>query len=1814
MQTMSPDAPNLTELLRWRAARDPDRTAYIFLADGVEEAASISYGELDRQARAIAARLQRESLPGERALLLYPAGLDFIAAFFGCLYAGVVAVPVYPPKLNKPDPRFAAIVAAATPRFALATASILAKLGGSASSTSLGGVGLIDTTVMGSAEAGEWRPPAIAAHDLAFLQFTSGSTGTPRGVMVSHANVLANQRQIAATFGHSADSTVVSWLPRYHDTGLIGDTIQPLYQGSLSVFMAPVAFLQEPFRWLSAISRYRAQTSGAPNFAYELCLRQVTPEQRAALDLSCWTVAYNGAEPVRAETLERFARTFGPHGFRPDAFDVCYGMAETTLIVTGSVRGSGARVLDVDREALREGRGVAAPSSESTVPLVSCGRPVPGTFVEVVDPDSGVGRAPGAVGEVWVAGPSVAQGYWGQPDETRATFGATLAGHPTRTFLRTGDLGFLHDGELYITGRLKDLIIIRGRNLYPQDIEASAEGSHPAIRPGSSTAFAVGGAAGEPSGERLVLVAEVDRHVVGSTPVDAIAEAVRAAVAADHEVSLERLVLLRPGTLPRTSSGKLRRSTTRTALAEGGLAVIADWRAPVPVATSESPALGAAAGAPEVARWLRNRIAVAAGLDTDEVQDDRPFFAYGLDSLALTRVAFELEGALGRRVPAALFWEAPSIQAFAAALAGAGTGPEVVARPAAGDVASATALDDAAGPLTHGQAALWFLQSLAPETDAYHLAGAVRMLPAPSPDGLRAAFLALLARHDALRMRYLDEQGRPQQVPGPVDPGAFAVVDGAAWGEAELAARLAAEVRRPFDLERGPIARAWLVEVGPDRAVLLLVMHHLAGDYASLVLMMEELERLYAGRTLPAPGPSFLGWARGEADRLGAPAAERDWDYWSRALAVPPPVLDLPADAPRPPVRAFTGASQRIELPAAITERLRRLARHQGVSLHTLLLAAFQVLLARYAGQDAFAVGALTSGRTRPAAAGLVGYLVNPVAVLADVSGDQTFVEHLARVRDRVHGALAHQDLPFAHLVERLRLPRDVSRSPLFDVLFSLHQPLADGPGSPLAELLAPSPVSTGARWADLLLEPVALPQQEGQFDLALELVEGQRSIVGWIKYDTALFGAERVARLARHWSVLLEDIVDRPGAPVGALRLLDDAEQARLVVGVNATDVRLPDPTTLRAILGEAFERHGERVALDVDGTEATYDELWTRAAAVARALVAEGVGPDTLAGLFLGRTSDLAVALLGIVRAGAAWLPLDPGWPADRIRWLLADTGATVVVSDRATWSSAGIAAPDGVRVILVDELDDLGDLCHGVPSGAPDLALRPAPGPVRAPLVTADQLAYAIYTSGSTGQPKGVQVTQRAVVNLVAAMARRLGVGPGDRLAAVTPVTFDIAVLELLVPWVSGARVVLVGRADAADAERLATLLRRSRATIVQATPATWRLLVESGWRGDPGLVALSGGEALDRELADRLLERVGTLWNVYGPTETTIWSTMGRVERDEPISIGRPIDNTRVYVVDDDGRPVPVGVTGELWIGGAGVARGYLGRPDLDAVAFGPDPFSMAPGARIYRTGDLARWRADGTLEHHGRADHQVKVRGVRIEPAEVEAAVRAHPDVAEVVVTAFTARPGDTRLAAYVVARAGTALAAAELRRVVASRLPEAMVPASWTFLDALPLTAHGKVDRQSLPDPRVVSPTVPPNATGPAGRAPGPASTAPATASATASFLAATWAEILGVERVGLKDNVFELGGHSLLLVQVRGVIETRLGRRIPIAALFEHPTIESLAAYLDAGDGDPAGHAAAAPDRAVLRTAGRASAGARLEARRKGRQGGSPS
>ncbi|MGH9348513.1 MAG: amino acid adenylation domain-containing protein, partial [Vicinamibacterales bacterium] len=1619
----------------------------------------------------------------------------------------------------------------AAPRAVLTTSPIAGRRAAiAAGAPALANVDWIETDRIDESAAASYRVPDLRPDSLALLQYTSGSTASPRGVMVTHANVMANQAMIAEAFAQSADAVVVGWLPPHHDMGLIGNLLHPIFCGGSAVLMPPLAFLQRPARWLECVTRYRATVSGGPNFAYELACR-IPEMQCSGLDLSSWTAAFNGSERVRPATLERFADRFAPAGFRRAAFKPCYGLAEATLLVCSA------------ESPLVRGHDV------------SCGRPPYGSTVRIADPESGRQARAGEAGEIWVAGPHIAKGYWNRPAETEHVFGAHLAGDPASgPWLRTGDLGILDEGDLFVLGRLKDVVILEGRNVHAEDIEIAVEEADALLAGRAAAAFGLD--AGD--GERLVVVQELDDRYRDSMP--RLAAAIRRRVAETLEAAVHQLVFVPKRAIPRTANGKIRRHACRDALVAGRLQCL--WQD-----------IGG------IEAFLVEQIASLLGMPGRVDMAACSLTAAGGDSLTAVHLAQMLERQYGVEVSPADLLEADSIASTAETIATA-VGPTARSQvPAAGVRVSGAqsgggALIDGADqvvasparvsavenvPLNAAQRAIWAAEQLSGDRGVHNLVLTARVKESLPARALQVALDALVARHPVLRTVVASEGGDLVQRVNTQGWVELQVVDGSLLSEANIQQRLVAGATRPIDLRHGPMLRVLLVQRDAG-TMLQLVSHHLVLDFWSVTILLTDLAALLRvaidDGPMPANSPTAALLARHEVTGAPRPA--------------PIPVLDLPYDRPPAAAPAWDGETMRFSIGAATARRLRTVAQSHDATLFMSLLAVFQVLLGRYCRQHDVAVGFPIDGREH-AGASVAGNFVDLRASRVDLSDNPSFSDLLSRTRRSVIDLLRPSASPIDH--GRLQA-----------VFTWQHGPAAVPSLLPAFVLGVPG---CDVELSGFRLEPCPVDSRTAVFDLHLSMCLASDALAGIVRYRSALFKADSMARLVRHFQALVDRLAHDPARRVLEVPLLSEEEAEE----ITRWPARRFDVDCLHALFERRVVRGHERPALTSEGRHISYRELNRRANRLARRLQHAGVAPETLVGLHLERSPELIIGLLAILKAGGAYLPLIPTNPAAYNRRLVDDAGVRIVVARAAPPPGA---IPDGVTVVAVDADGD-GD------PGRDDV------NPVSK--VTAQNLAYVLHTSGSTGSPKGVLVTHANATALFHATRGQCAFDASDVGMLFHSPAFDFSVWEIWGALLHGGRLVIVPEDVARSPQDFRALVQRERVTILNQTPTAFRQLVYDGgeqWSSALRMV-IFGGERLDIELLRpwfgrqvgtpsqdsesglraRTPSRLPAFVNMYGITETTVHVTCRRLEAGDLHTpwvspIGTPLPHLSAYVLDDYLNPVSPGMPGQLFVGGQGMSRGYLHAPERTAAAFVPSPFATDPGERLYCTGDLVRIDAHGGLQFLGRIDQQVKIRGHRIEPGEIESVLLQHDGVREAVVRVATtasaatvcvsagdgggpplfgesvrtflqpdARRDEPQLIAYVSGEAGLDT---DLRSYALERLPEFMVPARFVRLERLPRTASGKVDRAALPRPESARPEMAVRYAPPE--------------TPVERELAEIWAAVLEVAPVGLDDGFFALGGDSIRAIRMQAQAEAR-GLTVTLPSVFEQRTIRRLAPFV---------------------------------------------
>ncbi len=1035
-------------------------------------------------------------------------------------------------------------------------------------------------------------------------------------------------------------------------------------------------------------------------------------------------------------------------------------------------------------------------------------------------------------------------------------------------------------------------------------------------------------------------------------------------------------------------------------------------------------------------------------------------------------------------------------------------------------------------PLSYAQQRLWFLCQLDPDSPVYNIPIAVTLTGKLDVDALQRTVGEIIRRNENLRTSFTQDNGLPRVVISEEVDCSLQRIDAraiAAQGSAELIRYTSRLAQDRIDITHAPLLRVHLLATGEDTHVLLLVVHHIVFDGWSMGLFVRELEELYrayssgATSTLAPLTLQYTDFTIWQKKWLESGVLDRQLAYWKKQLAGAPPVVNFPADHRRPQAEMFRGYRRKLVIQPQLVQEIEALSQQHGVTLFMTLLACFDVLLARYTGLEDVVVGSPSAGRSRSELSDVMGFFVNNLVLRTDLSGDPTFSTLLTRVREVTLQAYEHQDVPFDQLVQALHPERSPDHSPLFQTMFILQN----------------FPI-TRAEMPGLTLETMELEFSSARFDLTVEIFPMDGSLDIYFDYNSDLYDDATMARVQAHYQTVLEAVVRNPNQKVSEIKLLSPAESQDLLYARNNTVAEIPHDLCFHHRFEEIARMHPDRVALMVESDGMTYAQLNERANRIAATLLARGAGPNQLVAVFLPRGADLVAALLGVIKSGAAYIPLDPVYPKGRIESILEDARPIAVITCSVLLGDL----PDTSEYTIC--LDQDGALSES--SSAVDRSVGP----------TQQDLAYVIFTSGSTGKPKGVQIGHRALLNFFDAMKEEPGMTENDVLLAVTTVSFDIAGLELLLPLYVGAAVCIAQQPG--DPESLLHDLDRYRPTIMQATPSTWKLLLASDWLGSQNLKILCGGEALEVPLAEALLVRCDELWNMYGPTETTIWSAAYRVQQlgSESIPVGRPIRNTTFYVLDRMNQPVPKGVVGELWIGGEGLARGYLNRPELTQERFQPCEWAITAESRMYRTGDLVRYRDDGTLDFYGRADFQVKLRGFRIELGEIDNALARIEGVISAV-TLLDESDGEKRLVAYIESQ-NEDLNQSVIRERLRESLPEYMVPAACVFLKQLPRLPNGKLDRSSLPKPEIAKRDNESFVTPLAG---------------TQQVVAGVFQEVLQLDRVGADENFFDLGAHSLQMVRVRALLNQHLEKPLSLVSLFQYPNVRALSNFIDREAGE---------------------------------------
>ncbi|MBF6221743.1 amino acid adenylation domain-containing protein [Nocardia abscessus] len=1623
-----PETTSLYGMFSAVARRTPDAIALI------ARERRVTYGELDRCATALARRLCALGVGPEIPVgVRLDRSIDLVVAMLAVLEVGGVYLPV---ELGTPAHRCQVMLTSGAVRVLITRSDVRDPV-------VTGPIpAIVYTDVADSSGEGDLDFD-VHGDNLAYITFTSGSSGTPKAVGTTHRNAFYYLRHLAeAGYLTAADTTLQLAAPSFD--AWIRDVLGPLTVGA-RVVLVPDELVRDPDTLHDLLVRHAVTVLPA---LVPATLRLLCDTHRTPVGLRLRRLMVSG-ETLTLETVHCARDRLGA--------DIAvvnhYGPTECTMTSTFHlVDPAGTDPIPVGRQ----------PSWGRTYLLDDTLSPVP----------------PGTIGEIYLGSAGVTRGYVNQPASTAIRFlPDPFTGSGDRMY-RTGDLGRLRpDGELEFHGRVDAQLNVNGVRIEPEEIEATLR------RHESVAEVAVAAVPGARGGHVLVgyVVARAGR-VTDAGQLRRFA----------HDRLPEALVpkaFIPLPELPRNSRGKLDR------------AALAAHRGATPVAADRLPRTEDEAIMLTVWRDLLRR---------PDLSPHENLFEAGADSILAMSLLARIRRAFGRAPSLADIFRAPTVAAATRMLPPQQDGQTTEPGPVPAGIGDRCI---SRMPLSFAQQRLWFFERLLTDTPLNTIAAGFRVDGALDADALAAATRDVLIHHEALRSTFQVNRGQPtyEVTSDPTD--GFDIVPTAG----ELHDRITALAREPMDIERGPLLRITLFR-GADGGALLVRVHHLVADAGSMEILFDDLAAAYHARSagavprLPPNRHSYADFVTWQHDWLNGEGAARQFEFWRDELNGAPPLLELPTDRIRPPVQRHQGAVHLRGVPPHSLAAATALGRAERATPFMVLLTAWAALLARYSGREDLVVGVPVTGRSQPELDRVIGLFVNTLPVRISLNAAPTFRQLLSRVRDALLQAIAHRDYPFERLVEQLRPDRSTAYGPVFQTLADIQR--------------APSLVLTGVR-----LTPVTVDTGTARFDLSLSFLHHDSELVGAYTFNTDLFEAATVERMAVHFETLLSDALAAPDRPVSALAMLDKSQRRALTTAPKgSTAARHPNVVER---IADQIRQRPDRIAVTCAGRHLSYAELDAESGRIAGQLVAEGIGPGALVGICAERSLELVAGLVGVQRTGAAYLPLDPTQPTDRLAALVADARPGLVLAPPHLLARLGPQMPADVPLRRLDKDAVV----------APWARTHP------------DDLAYVIYTSGSTGVPKGVEVTHAGLAHLLGELATRLSVTPDDTMVAITTVSFDISALEFFLPLMTGARVVVAGADLAGNPEQLAVLVRAEGATLLQATPTVWQLLTELGPAPHSLRIAMCGGEALPPSLAAELRRMAGRAYNVYGPTETTIWSTIAELDDGaEKVLIGRPIGDTAVLVLDDRLQPVPAGVAGEIYLGGPGVSRGYRNQPGLTAARFLPDPFATTPGARMYRTGDRGRRHLDNRLEYLGRVDRQIKLRGYRIEPAEVERALLAYPSVRRAVVTVCPDAGGRPQLVAYLVvdARLDTDL----LRAHLTERLPSYLVPAAIVPVDALPLTSNGKIDIARLPSPDSARPLMsteyrPPRTD-------------------TERVLGEIWTEVLGVDDLGVDDDFFDLGGHSLRAIQVMSQVNEAFGLSLELYVLFSERTLRRLAARVE--------------------------------------------
>ncbi len=1695
----------------------------------------ISYEQLYQDAVSVLAVLQERGMkPGDELLLQIEDERKFMTVFWAAVLGGFIAVPVTAGRSVELLSKLKSISGRMRNPYWVASAAMADGIVSSGDPDDADrGLPALRERLLYAEQllSGEAKGIIHQSNrsDLAFIQYSSGSTGDPKGVMLTHENLLTNMEAILLASGATEADRSLSWMPLTHDMGLIGFHLSPMLGGMQQYIMPTAAFVQKPMLWLRKANEYRATCLASPNFGYKHLLTYFDPDGATDWDLSCVRTIFNGAEPISVPLCRQFLDALAPCGLRDTAMFPVYGMAEAGLAVTFPPPEERMRAVELTRESAVIGQNAQQYETEqrrsgdesdgSGITFVDVGYPVKDCEVRIASElDRPVNE--GVIGQIQIRGANVTSGYYRDDAATREAYTAD-------GWLRTGDIGFMQEGRLVVTGRMKDILFMNGQNVYPHDIEQIAA-TVPGLELGKVAACGVHDHA---TGTEQLLLFLLHRGRLD--PFLPLAEQVGQTI--NRMTGYAALHVLPVKHIPKTTSGKIQRYKL-TAQYERGefISTIAELEAIRSASrlTSAEDEDGSEVEADPVVLAMLQLWAEAFKRPIDKMRSDDHFFEIGGNSLQAMMMLAQANRRFGVEATLQDLFAHPTPAAFAACIA---SKEEVLRFGLLRRHEEARAQEIC--PTTSAQRRIFVQQQARGIGTAYNVPNALRIDGEFDVERAAAALSRLVERHEPLRTCYEWHEGELMQR---ISKDAVLHVDYDEVPESEIEL-LHRRFVRPFELAAAPLFRSAIVKCGPKLHYLFTDTHHIACDGLSLLMLLSEWAQLYRGETLQPLTLQYRDYAWHERSLVQSERVAAQEAYWKEKLRGDLPLLQLPAARVRGTERSFEGSQVSITLPHETVVMLEQLAKRQSSTLYAALFTLYALMIARYANQDEVIIGALVAGRTHPDTAAMLGMFNNYLPVRFSMNSGGTFLACLAAMNGTLLEAFAHQEVPYERIVELSETRIDHARNPLFDTMVILHN-----------QLDATAAISIdGAE-----LRRLTFDTGTAKLDLKLDLFpEPNGGIACIFEYDRSQFDRTMIEMMASHYMTLANAALAEPDTDTGRLIMLTEREQ-RMLEAFNKTAAPYPDRKLIHTYVAEHARNGGLAPAIRFGEQSLSYGDLNARADRLARVLRSLGVGRDMVVGLLSERSLDMMVGLFAILKAGGAYLPLSPQLPEERIAYMLTDSNAALLLADEP---SSLRSLPFEGDVICLRDAHDL-----GVEEGLFGGDLHEAADP--------DSLAYVIYTSGSTGRPKGVMVEHRALMNRLHWMQKQYPLGPQDVILQKTSILFDVSVWELLWWSMSGASVVLLEPGAEKDPIAVAQAIDAGKVTTIHYVPSMLSVFLQHAEKRtfdvrllDSLKLVFASGEALQVQHVEQFracMPQHCRLINLYGPTEAAIdvsYYECHSADGDKTVPIGKPIANIQLHVLSRDLQPQPIGVPGELYIGGAGLARGYANKPEMTNERFVPNPFM--PGERLYRTGDLACWMAAGDLDYRGRVDHQVKIRGYRIELGEIERTLLRHEAVAEAVVTLQRDDAGDPYLAAYLVSN--PAVDDTNWSAYLGNELPSYMIPQHFVSMSAMPLTSSGKVDRHALPAP--------------IRHASASAEECVEPMTALERRLAEIWKTLLGVGQVGANSHFYALGGHSLKAAALIALIHKEFGIVVPLGEWMKLPTVKRLAELLASGEAEAA-------------------------------------